>query len=184
MRTVLVAITASALTLSACTSMGESGGAGGTAAPAAAAASGDTTPEDRAGYVTMAAASDLYEIQSSQLALTKAQRAEVKQFAQMLIDHHTQTTAALTQAARASGMTPPPPALMPMQRQMMTELQGASTANFDQTYLRQQVPAHEMALALHQNYAARGDTAALKTAAAAAVPIVQQHLTQAQTLNR
>jgi len=132
----------------------------------------------------MASASDLFEIQSSQLALTKAQRPEVRQFAQMMIDHHTQTTAALTQAATASGMTPPPPALMPMQRQMMTELQAASTANFDQTYLRQQVPAHEMALALHQNYAARGDTPALKTTAAAAVPIVQQHLAQAQQLSR
>jgi putative membrane protein len=179
MRIVVLALAASTLALSACTASDEA--SPGTAS--AAAAPGDMTPEDRAGYVTMAGASDLFEIESSRLALTKAQRPEVRQFAQMMIDHHTQTTAALTQAAQASGMTPPPPALMPMQQQMMQELQAASNATFDQVYTRQQVPAHEMALALHQNYAQSGDTPALRTAATAAVPIVQQHLTQARELD-
>jgi putative membrane protein len=142
------------------------------------------TPTDRNGYVTMAAASDLFEIQSSQLALSRSQRQDVRTFAQMLIDHHTQTTAQLTAAARAAGMTPPPPALMPPQQQMMAQLQQAQGTSFDQVYLRQQVPAHEMALALHQNYAARGDTPPLRTVAAAAVPIVQGHLTQARQMNR
>jgi hypothetical protein len=34
-----------------------------------------------------------------------------------------------------------------------------------------------------ENYAARGDAAQLRTAAASAVPIVQQHLTRAQQLD-
>jgi putative membrane protein len=147
--------------------------------PAAAHA----TPLDRSGYVTQAAASDLYEIQSSQIAQTKAQRPEVREFAQMLITHHTQTTAALTAAARTSGMTPPPPALTPTHQEMIERLQTAAPAGFDQLYISQQVPAHEMALALHQNYAARGDTPALRATAAAAVPIIQQHLTRARELN-
>src|SRR3712207_8417473 len=54
--------------------------------------SGEMTPTERGAYVRMAAASDLFEIQSSQLALQNAQRPEVRQFAQMLITHHTQTT--------------------------------------------------------------------------------------------
>jgi putative membrane protein len=173
MRTALLALAASALTLSACTT---TGGPAGTSAAA--------NPTDRAGYVAAAGSSDLYEIQSSQLALTRSQRDDVRQFAQMLVTHHTQTTAALTAAATASGMTPPPPTLMPMHRGMMEELQNAPEAGFDRVYLRQQVPAHEMALALHQNYAARGDTPALRTAATAAVPIVQQHLDQARQMNR
>jgi putative membrane protein len=45
-----------------------------------------------------------------------------------------------------------------------------------------QVPAHQEALLLHQNYAANGDTPSLRTAAGAAVPFVQQHLTEAQTM--
>jgi putative membrane protein len=143
----------------------------------------DMTPADRAGYVTVASASDLFEIQSSQLALSKAQRPEIRQFAQMLVDHHTQTTATLTAAARASGLNPPPPMLLPMQQRMIQELQRAPAGSFDQVYARQQVPAHEMALALHRNYSTRGDTPQLRTAAAAAVPIVQQHLDRARQLD-
>jgi putative membrane protein len=58
-------------------------------------------------YVAKAAASDLFEIQSSQIALQKAQNPNVRQFAQMLITHHTGTTQTLTAAARAAGLTPP-----------------------------------------------------------------------------
>jgi putative membrane protein len=170
MRHYLLAAAAPAFFLAGCTSMGS---------PMA----GDLTPEDRAGYVAMAGASDLFEIQSSQMAVSRAQSQEVRQFAQMLITHHTQTTAALTAAAAASGMAPPTPMLMPMQRKMLDELQGTPAGSFDRVYMRQQVPAHQMALALHQNYAARGDAVPLRTAATAAVPVVQQHLTRAQQLD-
>jgi putative membrane protein len=174
MRNLLIAAAASAMVLGGCTTNMADGG------PAVA---GDMTPEDRMGYVTMAAASDLFEIQSSQLALSRAQRQEVRDFAQMLVTHHTQTTQQLTTAAQAAGMSPPAPTLMPMQARMMEELQQASGANFDRVYMRQQVPAHEMALALHSNYAARGDTPALQAVAGAAVPIVQQHLDRARQLD-
>lgn len=153
------------------------------ASASAAGSAGDLTPEDRGAYVMMAGASDLYEIQSSQLALSRAQRPEVRQFAQMLITHHTQTTQQVTAAARAAGLTPPPPRLMPMHAQMIASLDAASGASFDSAYLSQQIPAHEQALALHSNYAQNGDTPALRTAAAAAVPIVQSHLDQTRRLN-
>jgi putative membrane protein len=171
-RALLIASAAS-LALAACAT--DSDMAAGTAA------AGDMTPEQRDAYVQMAAASDLFEIQSSQLATTRAQNPEVRAFAQMLIEHHTATTRQLTAAAAAAG-SPPNPTLMPMQAEMIAQLQGANGAEFDRLYLRQQVPAHEMALALHQNYARNGDTASLRTVAAAAVPIVRQHLERARAL--
>ncbi|HEX8380484.1 MAG TPA: DUF4142 domain-containing protein [Allosphingosinicella sp.] len=172
LRTLLIASAAS-LALAACATDGDM--AAGTAA------AGDMTPDDRAAYVQMAAASDLFEIQSSQLALSRAQNPEVRAFAQLLIEHHTMTTQQLTAAATAAG-TPPNPTLMPMQAEMISQLQGANGADFDRLFLRQQVPAHEMALALHSNYAGHGDTPTLRTVAAAAVPIVRQHLERARAL--
>ena len=83
----------------------------------------------------------------------------------MLVAHHTQTIATLTATATASGMTPPIPVLTPMQQEMMEELRNERAASFDRVYLRQQLPAHEMALALHRNYAANGDAAPLRAAA-------------------
>ena len=148
----------------------------------AAAATGDMTPTQRGAYVEMAAASDLYEIRSGQIAQSRAQSQAVRDFARMLIDHHTMTTQQLTAAASAAG-TPPTPDLMPMQERMIAELEGASGAGFDQVFIRQQVQAHEMALALHSNYASNGDTPALRTVASAAVPIIQQHLDRARQLD-
>jgi len=169
-----------ALSLSGCsTTMGEQGStAQGRSAGGIATAAADMTPEAALPYVAMAAASDLYEIQSSQLHHERGESPQLHAFAQMMIDHHTKTTQATTAAARAAGLTPPPPSLMPMQQEMITRLQGLNGAEFDREYARQQLAAHEMALALHENYASAGDTPSLKTSATAAVPIVRQHLTQ------
>ena len=145
----------------------------------AAMASGNMTPTQRGAYVEMAAASDLFEIQSGRMAAERAQNPAVRAYGQMLVDHHQRTTAQLSAAAMASG-TMPTPDLMPMQAQMMAELRTASGANFDRVFVRQQVQAHEMALALHTNYAARGDTPALRAVASAAAPVVRQHLDQAR----
>jgi putative membrane protein len=139
------------------------------------------TPTQRGAYVEMAAASDLFEIQTGRMAQERGQSAAVRQFGAMLVDHHQRTTAQLSAAAMASG-TMPTPDLMPMQAQMIAELRAASGSGFDQVFIRQQIQAHDMALALHSNYAARGDTPALRTVANAAVPVVRQHLEQARTL--
>jgi putative membrane protein len=143
---------------------------------------GAMTPTARNAYVRMAAASDLFEIQSAQMARTRATSPAVRDFAQMLIDHHSQTTAQLMTAARASGMPPMTPRLLPMQVNMLATLRGTSSANFDRLFVTQQVPAHEMALALHSNYAQNGDTPALQAVAATAVPIVQSHLDRARAM--
>jgi putative membrane protein len=169
----LLIASAASLALAACATDGDM-------APTVAAA-GDMTPNQRSAYVEMAAASDLYEIQSSQLALSRAQNADVRAFAQMLMEHHTATSHQVAAAATAAG-TPPSPTLMPVQAEMIAQLQGANGAGFDRIFIRQQVQAHQMALALHSNYASNGDTASLRTVAAAAVPVVRGHLERARAL--
>jgi putative membrane protein len=152
-------------------------------APAVVAAD-PNNPLVAPGYMAMAASSDQFEIQSSQLALQASTNPAVQSFAQMLIAHHQATTANLMQAAQSAGLTPPPPTLLPPHQAMLDQLRAAGTgAAFDQAFKSVQIPAHEQALALHQNYASGGDVPALRQVAAAAVPIVQQHLTGAQNLN-
>ena len=148
------------------------------------AAMGDMTPEQARPYVEMAAASDMYEIESSRMALARSQSSEVRQFAQMMIDHHTMTTQQMMQAAQATGINPPPPMLLPPQRTMLDELQPLNGAEFERMYLRQQRMAHRMALALHQTYSGSGDTPQLQQAASLAVPVVQRHIDQLQALPR
>lgn len=126
--------------------------------------------------------SDLYEINSSQVALQKSQTPAVRKFADMLIKHHQKTTAATMKAAAKAGLTPPPPALDAGATASIAELQNAPAADFDRIYLAQQVPAHQAALDLHQSYAKDGDQAPLRASAKAAVPIVKQHLAAATKL--
>jgi putative membrane protein len=130
-------------------------------------------------YMTMAGEADVYEISSSQIALQKSQNPQVRQFASMLIEHHTQTTNTLLAKAKAAGLTPPPAALSPPKIAMIDALEAAPVVAFDQVYWGQQVKAHREALAVHGTYASGGDVPQLREAAAAAVPIVQSHLDQA-----
>jgi len=168
MKRLLLCAAAAAL-MSACSSMPT-----GEAAMVAEAAMEQPAPAAM-DFVRMAGASDLYEIQSSQLVMQTTQNAELREFAQMMVDHHTMTTATVTRAAQAAGMTPPPPALDAPKSQMISQLQAAQGAARDDLYIQQQVMAHREALTLHTSYSRNGDTAQLKTAAGTAVPIVARH---------
>jgi putative membrane protein len=160
--------------------MGGRGGMGGQSGMSAGMAGG-MTPTNRGGYLQMAASSDMYEIQSSQIALTKARMPAVRQFAQMMINDHSNTTQQLMAASRSAGIPPMSPMMMPMHARMVAQLQGAPAGPaFDRLYARQQLMAHQQALALHSNYAARGDTPALRGVAGAATPIVRGHLQMVQ----
>jgi len=156
--------------------------------PAVTCSSGVSTPAQALpingqSYVMMAAAGDQFEIQSSQIALIKAVSPDVRNFAQKLINDHTMMSSKLSAAAIAAGLAAPVPVLNVDQQQMINDLQAAaSSLNFDQLFLRDQIIAHELALALHSNYATAGDTPALRVVASNAVPIIQQHLNIATTL--
>jgi putative membrane protein len=160
------------------------GNAGAIAAAPPSGGSADMMPKDRANYMRMASSSDLYEIQSSQLAVQRSQSPAVRKFAQMMIEHHTMTSQQMMTAAKAAGANPPPPQLMPMHAEMIAQLQGANGTGFDQLYMNQQVQAHKMGLQLHRTYANDGDTAALQSTARTVVPIVERHLAAAQQLQR
>lgn len=147
-----------------------------------AAATPQTAPRDVAAYVAKAGASDLYEIQSSQLAEQKAGSDAVRKFAQMMIEHHSMTTQQVMAAAKSAGLNPPPPSLEPKQRAMIEQLGRLDGAAFDAAYLRQQRRAHDEALALHSGYARDGDNPALRDTAAKAVPIIQRHIEQLRSM--
>ncbi len=174
----LILCAAAAALMSACSSMPT-----GEAAAVASAAMDQPAPA-AAEFVRMAAASDLYEIQSSQLVMQSTQNEDLRRFAQMMVDHHTMTTATLTRAAQAAGMTPPAPMLDTRKADMIRQLQSADGMARDTLYMQQQVMAHQEALTLHTSYSRNGDTPELKTAATAAVPIVARHYNEITAMQR
>lgn len=133
-------------------------------------------------FVNAAAQSDFYEIQAANVVLKQSDNAQVRGFAQMMIDDHTRTSEALRQAAMASSLPPPPMALSGDQQGMLSALQSMKSPDLERAYITQQVNAHTSALVTEQGYAASGADPNLRKAAQSAVPIIQHHLEMARQM--
>lgn len=147
-----------------------------------AAAPTTATPIDAAGYIANAGAGDLFEIESSKALIAKSTNADAKRFANQMIDAHTKSTAKIKAAAKEAGLTVSAPTLDPAQQQMLDEIKAAPADQIDSVYFADQAKAHAAALALHEHYAANGDTPALKKAASEIAPVVRQHIAEIEKL--
>ncbi len=145
------------------------------------------TPMSNAGTVTRddfisgAASGGMYEVQSSQLILEQTQNDGIRQLAQMLIDDHGKAGAELKSIVEAEGGTVPAD-LMPKHADMVTQLKQAAAGTADDTYLQQQLAAHQEAIALFTGYSQSGDDQQLKDFAAKTLPTLQHHLEAVQQL--
>ncbi|MFD1787896.1 DUF4142 domain-containing protein [Sphingomonas floccifaciens] len=134
-------------------------------------------------FANAAAASDAFEIATSQLALSKSASASIKSFAQKMIDGHTASTAKLkTAAAEASPAVTPDPTLTAEQQQTLNQMKALNGSAFDQGYIAAQASGHQRTLDVLRAYAASGDTPSLKAFAADLVPTVTAHLNTAKGL--
>lgn len=138
---------------------------------------------EAADFVKQAGSGDLYEKTSSQMVMKDAKNPKVKQFAEMMVSDHSKSTADIMAAAKADGLKPGKPALLPAHAQLIAQLKAAKPADREKLYVQQQVTAHEQALALHQTYSKGGDKPALKAASAKVVPVVQQHLSEVRAMS-
>jgi putative membrane protein len=140
------------------------------------------TPQHGPTYMQMAASGDMFEIESSRLALQMSRNPAVLSFAQTMISDHTRLSSEMMTAAQAANLPPPPMQMMPHHAEMLQRLRSAPAGQFDMMYKREQLAAHQEALNLHRTYADGGDHPALRAVAARAVPAVEMHLGHAQSL--
>ncbi len=129
-------------------------------------------------YVMKASDGDMFEIESSRIALARSQTPAVRDHAQRMITEHTQTTSDLRQAiARSKSPDLRQPAQMtPAKQAMVSGLEKTDAADFDKRYLADQLTAHNEALAVHRGYAQSGQDPVLKMAAEKTAPLVEGHL--------
>jgi putative membrane protein len=168
-------------------------------APAPAAPAVDPTAKDAGGiagktpiteltaetrdYMQKAAMGDLYEIEASKVALARSQSADVKEFAQQMVDAHTRSSDELkARLARAGQIVELPTMLDAEHQRRLDDLKAASARTFDARYAAQQKEAHDQALMLHRDYAMRGSVADLKAFAADLVPKIEMHVQMAAEL--
>ncbi len=135
-------------------------------------------------FVTEAATSDMFEIQSSKLAQTKGDAAS-KTFAAKMIEDHTKTTNDIKSMVQSGKVKANIPAEMSAsQKKMLDKLGGLSGDDFNKQYKSDQVSAHKEAVSLFDRYAKGGENADLKVWTAKTVPDLQMHLKMAQDNNK
>jgi putative membrane protein len=137
-----------------------------------------------ADFVKEAASSDMFEIQSSQLASQQSDEA-TKAFATQMIADHEKTTGeikALVQGGKVQAEIPT--AMLPSHQSMFDKLKGLKGADFTKQYHDDQVTAHKDAVSLYQRYAKGGDNEPLKSMASQTVPTLEHHLQMAQDLDK
>lgn len=132
-------------------------------------------------FVPTAVSSNLFEIESSRLALRRARDPEVRRFANQMIRDHNLATRRMTTVLRSNGIPVPPPALNAKHQQMLASIEGAS--DFDAAYVNAQLMAHEEAVALFTSYSSSGDVPPLASFAGQTLPTLQMHLEHVQALS-
>ncbi|MDC7789554.1 DUF4142 domain-containing protein [Rhodoplanes sp. TEM] len=148
------------------------------AAPAAGAQALST-----ADFVRKVAISDLFEIQSSQLAREKADQ-EGRDFANKMIQAHTKTSTELKTMVQSGKIQAEVPTGLDQEHaQKLQRLRGLSGDAFEDAYAEMQTQAHKDAVALFTAYAQNGDNAELKQWAGKTLPELKQHLDMADDLD-
>jgi len=137
------------------------------------------------GFVTAAAISDMYEVEAGKIAAQRAQSPAVKDFANQMVQAHTETTEKLKAILASNNINVTPPAHVDNRRQgLLDDLRGAKAEDFDHRYISQQVAAHKEANILMRGYAKDGDNSAIKDFAATTDQAVKMHLSMAEKLDK
>lgn len=174
MKTAL-ALVAATVALAACSNMQSSQSGSGMDSGAGTAPSARSSAVDTQVYLNQATAADIFEIESSRLALERSRDPAVRALATRMLDEHTRSSAKMEAASKALGMKSQVSAVGGVAAQRLAQLRNTSGAEFDRMYLSMQAEAHEQAYNVHSGYAAHGETPQLRSLASEMATLVQQH---------
>lgn len=133
-------------------------------------------------FVTKASVAGMFEVETSNVALTHSSDADVKAFAKQMVTDHTAAGNTLKTIAAKEGLKPAT-ALDSNHQEKLDELKTASKDDFNDTYISLQEDAHDDAVSLFGDYAKNGDNAALKQFAAKTLPTLEKHKAHIEKLD-
>ena len=135
-------------------------------------------------FVQTAMVGNLFEVETSKLALDRSKSEAVRAFAKYMVNDHNAAGVKFTEAANEAKLSiPPPPFKLDAKHQaLLDELRAKQEADFDRAYIEVQHKAHVDAVELFKGYAGSGDNATLKAAAAELLPKLQHHLEEVTKL--
>ena len=141
------------------------------AAPAMATPSTST-------FLTNTAVANLFEIESSKVALAKTKNDKIKAFANQMVTDHTGAGTKFKQAAADAKLTPPAEKLDAKHQALLDDLKKKDATAFDTAYVKAQHDGHVETVAMFEAYAKGGDNARMKQFANEMLPTLKAHLDQ------
>jgi putative membrane protein len=145
------------------------------AAPAMATPSTST-------FLTNTAVANLFEIDSSKVALAKTKNDKIKAFANLMVTDHTGAGTKFKQAVTDAKLTPPAEKLDAKHQALLDDLKKKDGAAFDAGYVKAQHDGHVETVAMFEAYAKGGDNARMKQFANEMLPTLKAHLDQVSKL--
>lgn len=153
--------------------------------PASVAADAETSIRKAQDFLNAAGQAGIFEIRTSEIALEKSKSADVKAFAQKMIDEHKAAGEKLKAAASAAALAPPPETLDDFHMRRINDLvETDGDADFDSDYAALQVDAHNDAIKLFEDYSK--DSAAIsqvKMFVDEVLPTLTSHKLEAETVH-
>jgi putative membrane protein len=153
----------------------------------------DTVPETAgdltdANIVALLDHANVADSAAGSLASTKATNPQVKQFARLMMAEHHALRKEGQGLAKKLGITPEPPGsdpVTPLAEKEMEALKSTQKgAEFDRTYIQQEIAAHQAVLDLAEQSRDAADNAELKGLIEKARPVIEKHLKQAQDIEK
>jgi putative membrane protein len=122
------------------------------------------------------------------VAAKKATRADVKAFARLMMSEHHTLRKQGQDLAKQLGVEPQPPATDPLAPYVASEMKALQStpkgAEFDRTYIDNEVTIHQAVLDLANQARVTTQTPQLRALIETAIPVIRKHLEQAQSIQK
>ena len=130
-------------------------------------------------FITNATMANLKEIETGNLAIQKAQNADVKAFGKRMVDDHMKANEELSTILQDKKFKPSMTASPDKHGDMLKQ---ASGSDFDKQYMSMMLMDHQKTITLFENASRNVKDPDIKAFATKTLPILQEHLTMAKTI--
>lgn len=149
-----------------------------------AKATGPTTvSKDDIEFLGKAAQADMTEIQAAAIASSRGLTVETKTYANQMTTDHSENSNDLRALAANKGVMLPT-RLDSKHQGELDDLQKVDATKFDSAYAEAMEKGHKDAVDLYQKVAKKSKDADIRSFASANLPVIQQHLDSAKSLNK
>ncbi len=157
------------------------GATGETGMTGMSGATGMTLNDTDKDFVTNTGKGGKAEVELAQDALNHATNADVKSFAQKLVDDHTKANGELEQFATSHGVTIPTE-VQSKAKEVKERLMKLTGKSFDQAFVKQMVDDHTSTIKAFEDESKNGTDADLKAWVDKTLPALRDHLKMAEDL--